>query len=86
MEKDIRTLLNSGIVTFTFIKANGETRVANGTRVLDPAIATGYTDADAPKGTGKEMSGVIPYWDLDKQAWRSVREDSIISIDKIQEC
>lgn len=84
MEKDIKTLLNEGIVTFTFTKTNGEIRQAVGTRILDPAVAKGYTESDAPKGTGKETPGVIPYWDLDKEAWRAVREDSIISIDNIQ--
>lgn len=81
--ENIKKCLEEGVVTFTFTKANGETRVAHGTRILDPAIATGYSDEHAPKGTGKETPGVVPYWDVDKEAWRSVRVDSIISIDCI---
>lgn len=83
MEKDLKTLLNEGQVTFTFIKANGETRTATGTRILNPAIAMGYTEDDKPRGIRKEAPGVIAFWDIDKEAWRSVREDSIISIDRI---
>lgn len=82
--ENIKNLLTTGIVTFTFIKANGETRVARGTRMLDPRVATGYSDEHALKGTGRETPGVVPYWDCDKEAWRSVREDSIISIDNIE--
>lgn len=78
--KDIKNLLENGVVTFTFKKANGEFRTATGTRVLDPEVAIGYTSADAPKGERSASPGVIPYWDLDKQAWRSLREDSLVLI------
>ena len=83
MEKDLKTMLGEGIVTFTFKKTNGETRTATGTRVLNPAIAMGFTEDDKPKGIRKEVPGVITFWDIDKGAWRSVREDSIISIDSV---
>lgn len=83
MEKDLKTMLSEGLVTFTFKKVNGEIRSATGTRILKPYIAMGFTDADMPKGTGKETPGVVAFWDIDKGAWRSVREDSIISIDRV---
>lgn len=83
MEKDLKTMLSEGIVTFTFKKTNGETRTATGTRILNSVIAMGYTENDKPKGIRKEVPGVIAFWDIDKGAWRSVREDSIISIDRI---
>lgn len=83
MEKDLKTMLSEGLVTFTFKKVNGEIRTATGTRILKPSIAMGFTDADMPKGTGKEAPGVVAFWDIDKGAWRSVREDSIISIDDV---
>ena len=83
MEKDLKTLLNEGLVTFTFTKANGETRTATGTRILNSAVAMGFTEDDKPKGIRKEVPGVIAFWDIDKGAWRSVRENSIISIDRI---
>ena len=83
MAQDLKTLLNEGLVTFTFRKANGEIRTATGTRILNPAIAMGYTEDDKPKGIRKEIPGVIAFWDIDKGAWSSVREDSIISIDRV---
>ena len=83
MEKDLKTLLSKGQVTFTFKKANGEIRTAAGTRILNSTIAMGYTEDDKPKGIRKEVPGVIAFWDIDKGAWRSVREDSIISIDRV---
>ena len=83
MEKDLKTMLSEGLVTFTFKKVNGEIRSATGTRILKPYIAMGFTDADMPKGTGKEVPGVVAFWDIDKGGWRSVREDSIISIDSV---
>lgn len=83
MEKDLKTMLSKGQVTFTFKKANGEIRTATGTRILNSAIAMGYTEDDKPKGIRKEVPGVIAFWDIDKGAWRSVHEDSIISIDRV---
>ena len=83
MAQDLKTLLSEGRVTFTFKKANGEIRTATGTRILNSAIAMGYTEDDKPKGIRKEVPGVIAFWDIDKGAWRSVREDSIISIDGV---
>ena len=53
--KDIKNLLENGVVTFTFKKANGELRTATGTRVLDSEVATGYTNEDAPKGERSEQ-------------------------------
>lgn len=83
MAQDLKTLLSEGQVTFTFRKANGEIRTATGTRILKSSVAMGFTDVDMPKGTGREIPGVISFWDIDKGAWRSVREDSIISIDRV---
>ena len=80
---DLRAALESGIVTFKFKKASGEIRSASGTRRLTPAIALGITEDDMPKGLRKEAEGVITFWDIDKGAWRSCREDSIISIDNV---
>lgn len=83
MEKDLKTMLSEGQVTFTFKKTNGETRTATGTRILNSAIAMGFTEDDKPKGIRKEVPGVIAFWDIDKGTWRSVRESSIISIDRV---
>lgn len=79
--ENLKELLKDAIVTFTFKKANGEDRVAIGTRCL--TIATGMTEDDKPKGIKPEAPGVVTFWDCEKQAWRSCREDTVISIDKV---
>ena len=79
--ENLKETLNNAIVTFTFKKANGEERVAVGTRCL--TIATGMTEDQVPKGIKEDVPGVIPFWDCEKQAWRSCREGSVISIDKV---
>lgn len=82
MTDDLREALSHGVVEFTFKKANGELRKAIGTTLLDPSVATGFTDADIPKGCC-DKNGVVAFWDCEKMAWRSCKEDSIVSIDKI---
>lgn len=80
---ELKKLLNEGIVTFTYKKLNGEERQAKGTRILDFDVAIGLEEDDIPKGLRSEVDGVIAYWDLDKKAWRSCKEENVISIDKI---
>lgn len=85
MEQNIKELLNEGIVEFTFKKVNGEIRTAKGSRSVSVLLNTdsGFTEDDKPTGVGKESTTSCPYWDFEKQAWRSVRLDSVISIDKV---
>lgn len=87
MEKDLKELLNEGIVEFTFKKVNGEIRSAKGSRNMDVLMHTnsGFTEDDKPTGNGKESTTSCPYWDFEKQAWRSVRLTSVISIDKVMD-
>lgn len=72
-EQIIETLSN-GIVNFKYIKKDDTERIANGTRHTEFIEAQ---DA-APKGTGVEREGVITYYDLEKQSWRSFNEDSFV--------
>lgn len=72
-EQIIETL-SKGIVNFKYIKKDGTERIANGTR------HTEFIEAQdvAPKGTGIEREGVITYYDIEKQSWRSFNEDSFV--------
>ena len=72
-EQIIETL-SSGDVRFTYRKKNGTEREAYGTRNTD--IIT-LNDA-MPKGTGTEKIGVIAYYDLEKQGWRSFNEENFV--------
>lgn len=79
--ENLKELLNDYIVEFTFIKTNGELRKAKGTLNFDKA--EGMTENDMPKGICRNNYDVICYWDIDKQGWRSCKENSIVSIDNV---
>ena len=72
--KEIINILNLDVQEFKYTKVDGTERVARGTR--NPMLIDEY-DA-TPKGTGIEKEGVIAYYDLDKEAWRSFREESFV--------
>jgi hypothetical protein len=65
--------LELDIVTFTFTKTLGSSRIATGTRnlVLIP-------DKYHPKGSGRATpDGILKFFDWNKQQWRSCRESNI---------
>jgi len=69
-------LLKSQPITVVFEKTNGEHREMNCT--LKDGVAIPYEKkTDKQK---KHDSEVLPVWDIDKNAWRSFRYDSIIKI------
>jgi len=77
-----RLLQNEDVVCFTYTKKNGETRHARGTKKPSAIIKV---DEDAlPKGTGTPKTGVISYFDLDKEAWRSLQENALVSIESTE--
>lgn len=78
--EELKEKLKSGEkVRFTYTKKNGDTRHAYGTKNLD--VVKDIDENMIPTGTGITKDGVISYFDLDKNAWRSFREDSLVSID-----
>ena len=66
--------LTSGVVNFKYTKKDGSERIASGTRHMDFI----RTQGAEPKGTGVEKEGVITYYDLEKESWRSFREESFV--------
>jgi len=72
----LRNELANNDVSFEFIKKDGSLRKMKATlqeEALPPKIAT-----EKPK---KENAEVISVWDLDLNAWRSVRYESIRKIE-----
>jgi hypothetical protein len=65
--QNLRELLNFGIVQFAFKKLDGNLRTALGTTNLDSIPIE-----DHPSGRGQSPSSVVAYYDLSKNAWRSV--------------
>jgi len=78
LAQELRERLNQGVVYFKFTKTDGTERIATGTRLASEV------GGEAPTGRGTEAVGVIAYWDLDKNAWRSCREDSVVELIKLQ--
>jgi len=62
--------LQSGIVTVVFTKVNGERREMRCT-------LKGEVLPELKGSTAKRSKEVLPVWDVDKDAWRSFRWDSV---------
>lgn len=61
-----KNLLNEGELSFSFEKVNGELREARGTTNTNKIPAINLSQG------GETPGEKIPYFDLDKGAWRSV--------------
>jgi hypothetical protein len=70
----LKSRLSQGAVTFFFKKIGGELRQAIGTTDLSRIPTLGQ-----PKG-GRKPPGVTPFFDLEKNEWRSVSHEKEIWI------
>ena len=77
----IREYLRTGLVSFSYAKVNGDCRTALGTTnpLLIPADKMPKSAADPD--LSKERLGLITYYDLDKDGWRSFYFYSLNQID-----
>jgi hypothetical protein len=71
--EELREKLKQGPVKFAFRKKNGSLRLAYGT--LD---ATKIPADKQPKGVEKDATKVLPFFDLEKFAWRSISVSELI--------
>lgn len=77
MREDLKNNLRAKIGTVTFTKQNGEERVMRCT--LQDSILPKQVDLEeAIQKKGPTDS--LAVWDMDKNAWRSFRYDSVISV------
>lgn len=72
--KDFKEALHNNVVEFSFTKKDGSTREARGT-LLENFITTTSTSTNSKK----KPANIIAYWDLDKEGWRSFKEENLIS-------
>ena len=72
----LRSRLQSGFVSFTYLKLDGTSRPANGTTSL--AL---IPEAFRPIGGKPRNETLVAYFDTDAMAWRSCKADRIVSID-----
>jgi WYL_2, Sm-like SH3 beta-barrel fold len=75
---NIMNMLNSGIVNVKFTKTDGTERDMKCT-LMEAMVKPHEKKTDREK---KLNENIISVWDVDKEAWRSFRYDSIISINK----
>ena len=78
--EEFKSLLSQGKVYFGYYKVHYYTRAAVGT--TNPELIPGDK---LPKGTGssrKANPGIVKYYDLEKQAWRSFVFENLICVGK----
>jgi hypothetical protein len=74
------SLLNKGIVRFTYRKVDGSIREAIGSRNLD-MLREGVGIAVPTPKTGR--SNPTAYFDIEKEDWRSFKAENVLSINDI---
>lgn len=74
-KEGIRNLLRNSVVTITFTKADGTPREMKCTLSEQFLPAQEVTESKR-----KNSPDSCPVWDMEKQAWRSFRWDSIVKI------
>ena len=80
--EEMKNQMIEGICHFVFIKTNGETRDAYGTRASD--LIEKYSEKKGKKEKkDRQLNGaVFPYFDLEKQEWRCFKVESLIHLDR----
>ena len=71
--EDLKNRLKSGPVNFAFRKKDGSLRLAYGT--LD---MTKIPDDQHPKSGNEASPKILPFYDLEKFAWRSIQIGQLV--------
>jgi len=80
--ESFRDAINNGFARFTYIKKDGTTRTALGTRAPS-LIPVDKAPKALPEGVWEDTVKAIPYFDLDKNEWRSFSILNFVSIDRV---
>ena len=79
-ENEIRQMLNKGLVSFRYVKKNGDTRNAVGTLnmklIPSPHHPKGMVNVQSSMVNG--APGLVRYFDFTVQDWRSLYCDEVI--------
>ncbi len=83
--ESVRDALTNGFARFTYLKKDGTTRTALGTRSLSLVPIDKLPKGDMSDGTAtwEDSAKAIPYFDLDKNEWRSFSVLNFISLDRV---
>ena len=77
---DLYDLLREGVTHFWFRKTDGSLRSAYGT--LNMAIIERHNGVpEGDERSSRAFSGAVSYFDLEKDAWRAFKADSIQEVD-----
>ena len=77
-KNDLVALLEKQVVRLKFKKVDGSERTMNCTLKSDVVVPH-----LSNSGTSKMVNdNVVPVWDVDKNAWRSFRVDSVVEVYK----
>lgn len=80
--KEFKEALKEGKVTFTYKKVNGEVREALGT--LNGKFSNTLESYKTKNENQKTTPGVIKYFDLNSDGWRSFKEENFIEMIKVE--
>jgi hypothetical protein len=78
MTTTLRENLNQGVVKVRFTKTDGTERVMYATTKQD-LITYEFMQKIKPVPVNPPQENLLRVWDTEKGAWRSIREDRIIS-------
>ncbi len=76
---DLKRMMASEIVHFTYVKNDGTLRRAYGTR--DPAVIRPHCGEPARRGEADRPLRTFAYFDMVRDDWRAFRPESIVEID-----
>ena len=85
--ESFRDAMSNGFARFTYYKNDGTTRQALGTRSLSliPVDKLPKGGASDDAATWEDNVKAMPYYDLDKNEWRSFSVLNFVSLDKVWE-
>ena len=83
--ESFRDALANGFARFIYVKKDGTTRTALGTRSpsLIPVDKLPKGDMSEDEATWEDSAKTIPYFDLDKNEWRSFSVLNFNSLDRV---
>ena len=78
MIEELKKRMKDDVVHFSFKKKDGTVRQAYGTKANDVLIQRD----SVPDGGNGHARGTFPYFDIERQAWRCFKVETLMDIDR----